>query len=211
MISDLNNVLVLAPHPDDGEFGCGGSISKLIKNNVKVHYVAFSYCEKSILPQYPSNILISEVEEATEVLGVQKENLHIYNFDVRTFNYNRQKILDKLINIRGMINPDLVFIPSINDVHQDHSTIANEALRAFKFTNILSYEMPWNNFQFSTTCFITLDQNDLNKKIQSIKKYKSQKHRTYSDENFIRSMASVRGVQIGEKYAEVFEVVRLKY
>ena len=211
VFNNLRKILVLAPHTDDGEFGCGGSIAKLTREGVEVHYVAFSACEQSVLPQFPSDILITEVTEATKVLGIKKENLHLLKYDVRTFNFNRQAILDDIIRLKNLINPDLVFIPSVNDIHQDHATIANEAVRAFKFINILSYEMPWNNFSFKTTCFLLLSKEDIDKKIQALKKYKSQEHRSYANEDFIRSLASVRGVQVGKKYAEVFEVIRLIY
>ena len=204
-----NKVLVLAPHTDDGEFGCGGTISKLINQGAEVHYVAFSACEQSVLPEFPSDILITEVKKATLALGIKKENLHLLKYDVRTFNYNRQAILDDIINFKKQINPDLVFIPSLNDIHQDHATIANEAVRAFKFVNILSYEMPWNNFSFSTTSFFILDEEHMKTKIKALNKYKSQEHRSYANKDFIMSLAKVRGVQVGQKYAEVFEVVRL--
>ena len=204
-----NKVLVLAPHTDDGEFGCGGTISKLINQGAEVHYVAFSACEQSVLPEFPSDILITEVKKATLALGIKKENLHLLKYDVRTFNYNRQAILDDIINFKKQINPDLVFIPSLNDIHQDHATIAIEAVRAFKFVNILSYEMPWNNFSFSTTSFFILDEEHMKTKIKALNKYKSQEHRSYANKDFIMSSAKVRGVQVGQKYAEVFEVVRL--
>lgn len=204
-----NKVLVLAPHTDDGEFGCGGTISKLIDQGVEVHYVAFSACEQSVLPEFPSDILITEVKKATLALGIKKENLHLLKYDVRTFNYNRQAILDDIIKFKKQINPDLVFIPSLNDIHQDHATIANEAVRAFKFVNILSYEMPWNNFSFSTTSFFILDEHHMKTKIKALNKYKSQEHRSYASKDFIMSLAKVRGVQVGQKYAEVFEVIRL--
>ena len=42
-------VLILAPHTDDGELGCGATISKLIENNNDVYYVAFSACRQSVL------------------------------------------------------------------------------------------------------------------------------------------------------------------
>ena len=209
MLKNIKKALVLAPHTDDGEFGCGGTIAKLISEGIEVHYVAFSACEQSVLPQFPSDILITEVAEATKALGIKKENLHLLKYDVRTFNNNRQAILDDIIKFKKKINPELVFIPSLNDIHQDHATIANEAVRAFKFINILSYEMPWNNFSFSTTSFFILDEEHINIKIEALKKYKSQKHRSYANEEFIRSLASVRGVQIGKRYAEVFEVIRL--
>ena len=209
MLKNINKVLVLAPHTDDGEFGCGGTIARLIKEGVEVHYIAFSACEQSVLSHFPKDILITEVKEATEILGIKSENLHLLKYDVRTFNYNRQAILDDIIMFRNKINPDLVFVPSINDIHQDHATIANEAVRAFKFCNILCYEMPWNNFNFATTSFIVLDEEHLNIKIEALKKYRSQEHRSYANEEFIRSLARVRGTQIGKKNAEVFEVIRL--
>lgn len=209
MISKIKKVLVLAPHTDDGEFGCGGTIAKFIAEGAEVHYIAFSACEQSVLPKFPSDILITEVKEATAVLGIKRENLHLLKYDVRTFNYKRQEILDDMIRFRKDIEPDLVFIPSLQDVHQDHATIAHEAVRAFKFTNILSYEMPWNNFNFSTTNFFVLDDMHLATKIEALKKYKSQEHRPYASEEFIKSLATTRGVQIGKKYAEVFEVIRL--
>ncbi len=205
----IEKVLVLAPHTDDGEFGCGGTITKLIEQGIEVHYVAFSACEQSVLPQFPSDILITEVKEATSVLGIKRENLHLLKYNVRTFNYKRQEILDDIIRFRKQVNPDLVFIPSINDIHQDHATIANEAVRAFKFINILSYEMPWNNFRFRTTHFFVLSEENVQTKVNALKKYRSQEHRPYANEEFIRSLARTRGVQVGHQYAEVFEVIRL--
>ncbi len=209
LLQDIKKALILAPHTDDGEFGCGGTIAKLISEGVEVYYIAFSACEHSVLPKFPSDILITEVKEATQVLGIKRENLYLLKYDVRTFNFNRQGILDDIIKFRNKINPDLVFIPSLNDIHQDHATIANEAVRAFKFCNILCYEMPWNNFNFATTSFMILSEEQINIKINALKKYKSQEHRSYANEEFIRSLASVRGVQVGQRYAEVFEVIRL--
>lgn len=204
----MKKILVLAPHTDDGEFGCGGTIHKLIKEGNEVYYVAFSACEQSVLPQFPSDILIIEVKAATKELGIKPENLILFKYDVRTFNYRRQDILDDIIKLRAEIKPDLVFIPAMTDIHQDHKTIAEEALRAFKFTSILSYEMPWNNISFQTSCFYKLSDEDIEVKVKALKKYLSQAHRPYSSENFIKSLATVRGVQISTKYAETFEVIR---
>ena len=142
-------------------------------------------------------------------MGIKSENLHLLKYDVRNFNFRRQDILDDILVFKKQINPDLVLIPSLNDIHQDHSTIATEAIRAFKFTNILSYEIPWNNFSFSNTSFFVLTEEQIKIKVTALEKYKSQKHRSYANEEFIKSLARTRGVQIGKKYAEVFEVVRL--
>ncbi len=208
MFNQKRKILVLAPHTDDGEFGCGGTIAKFIKEGHDVYYAAFSACQQSVLPQFPSDILITEVKEATNILGVKPSNLILFNYDVRTFGYHRQEILDDLIKLREDIKPDLIFIPTITDVHQDHHTIAEEAMRAFKFNSILSYELPWNNFSFTTSSFVHLDEEYIKTKVLALKAYQSQAHRPYSDEDFVRSLARIRGVQIGIKYAEAFEVVR---
>ncbi len=208
MINNFKKVLVLAPHTDDGEFGCGGTIAKLVEEGMDVYCAAFSACQQSVLPQFPSDILITEVKAASKVLGVKDDNLILFDYDVRTFNFRRQEILDDMIKLRTKIQPDLVLLPSVKDIHQDHNTIAVEGLRAFKFSSILAYEVPWNNFSFSTSSFVHLDERHVARKVEALKEYKSQAHRTYANEEFVRSLARTRGVQIGTKYAETFDVVR---
>jgi LmbE family N-acetylglucosaminyl deacetylase len=208
VFNNFKKILILAPHTDDGEFGCGGTINKFINQGIEVFYAAFSACEQSVLPHFPNDILISEVKKATKVLGIKDENLFLFKYDVRTFNYHRQAILDDMIRLKKSINPDVIFIPSLTDIHQDHATIANEALRAFKFDSILSYELPWNNLNFSTSSFVYLDEFNVQKKVEALGKYESQMHRTYANEEFIRALARTRGVQVNTQYAEVFEVVR---
>jgi LmbE family N-acetylglucosaminyl deacetylase len=209
MHMNFKKALVLAPHTDDGELGCGGTINKLLEYGCEVYYAAFSACQQSVLPQFKPDILITEVKAATKVLGVKPENLFLYEYDVRTFNYHRQAILDDMLKLKNKVEPDLVLIPCFNDVHQDHATIAQESIRAFKYSNILSYELPWNNFTFHTSCFFKLTEDHVKAKINAIKEYNSQAHRSYASEDFIKSLATVRGVQINAKFAEAFEVVRI--
>lgn len=208
MFGQKKRILVLAPHTDDGEFGCGGTINKLVTEGHDVHYAAFSACQQSVLPEFPSDILITEVKAATKVLGIKPENLILFDYDVRTFGYHRQDILDDLIKLRSELAPDVIFMPDRNDVHQDHKTIAEEGLRAFKFSSVLSYELPWNNITFTTSSFVHLDEAHVDVKAKALKEYQSQAHRPYSDEDFIKSLARIRGVQIGTKYAEAFDIVR---
>lgn len=202
------NILVLAPHTDDGELGCGGSIVKWLETGNRVTYAAFSACELSVPGHLPKDILITEVKKATAVLGILPQNLILFNYEVRTFSYHRQEILQNLIDLRKQVQPDLILIPSLQDIHQDHGTIAAEAVRAFKETSILSYELPWNNLSFRTTCFVPLSDRQVEAKVQALAQYESQQHRPYANAEFIQSLARTRGVQIGTRYAEVFEVVR---
>ncbi|WP_241485974.1 PIG-L deacetylase family protein [Chryseobacterium angstadtii] len=206
----FKKVLVLAPHTDDGELGAGGFISKLIEEGAEVYYMAFSTAEESVPEGFPKDILKTEVRAATKVLGVKDENVIIFNYQVRKLNYARQEILEELIRFKRIHQDiDLVLLPSINDIHQDHSTIANEGIRAFKTKSIFSYELIWNNLSFNTQSYISLEEKHINKKIDALKEYKSQGFRDYLSADFIRSLAVARGVQFGVKYAETFEVVRL--
>lgn len=209
MLTKFKTVYVLAPHTDDGELGAGGTISKLIENGANVYYFAFSTAEASVPDGFPKDILKTEVINATTKLGIPSQNVVIYNYEVRKLNYARQEILEDLIKHRRELKPDLVLMPSIKDIHQDHSTIAQEGLRAFKNTTILGYELIWNNLTFDTTSFVMLEKKHVQAKCDALKEYASQGVRDYMSEDFIFSLARTRGVQIGAEYAESFEVVRL--
>lgn len=205
---DFKNVLVLAPHTDDGELGAGGFIAKLIEQGAKVTYVAFSTAEESVPDHLPKDILKTEVKAATAKLGIASDKLIIFNYQVRKLNYVRQEILEELIKIRRNENYDLVLMPSLKDIHQDHTTIAQEGMRAFKNTTILGYELIWNNLSFDTTCFVKLNYSHVESKFFALQCYGSQSGREYMGRDFIFSLAKTRGVQIGAEYAESFEVVR---
>lgn len=201
-------VLVLAPHPDDGEFGCGGTLTKWKDQGAALYYVAFSNCEQSVPKEFSKDVLLTELKNATGTLGIPADCVQMLNYEVRRFNSVRQDILEDLIKMRKTISPDIVFMPSFDDFHQDHLTIAQEGIRAFKHSSILSYEVPWNNTAFRTNCFSKLDQAQLNTKIEAIGKYASQKFRSYASPDFVTSLAKVRGVQAGTSLAEAFDVVR---
>jgi LmbE family N-acetylglucosaminyl deacetylase len=134
VIDGVKRALVLAPHTDDGEFGCGGTMARLVEAGAEVRYVAFSIATRSLPDGFPPDTLAREVREATTELGIPAENLTVHDFDVRTFPAHRQAILELLIEIWNDWSPDCVFQPSLHDVHQDHQTIASEGLRATSAT-----------------------------------------------------------------------------
>ena len=201
----FNRILILAPHTDDGELGCGGSIAKFIREGKEVFHAVFSDGRPVIEP----SIIVNECIESNETLGISVKNLIIEKFSIRQFEKDRQEILDKMIHLQKELNPDLIFLPTSEDLHQDHITIRQEGLRAFKLSSsILGYEMPWNTLRFETSCFIRLTKDDLQKKVDALNCYKSQEERFYFSEQYVRSLASVRGTQIRVQYAESFEVLR---
>jgi N-acetylglucosamine malate deacetylase 1 len=210
-INNKKKILILAPHTDDAEFGMGGTIAKLISNGNEVFCAAFSACKQSLKPELPEDILVTEVKNASATLGIKPENLFLYEYDVRTFGKYRQEILEQLILLRKQLNPDVIFIPSLNDVHQDHKVISEEGVRAFKQLTLLCYELPWNNLTFTNTCYSVLSEEQVNLKVKAIAEYRSQAHRDYTSADYIRSLARTRGVQIGKEFAECFEIVRFTF
>lgn len=209
IFENVNKVLILAPHPDDAEFGMGGTISKLVENGKEIFIITFSMCEKSTPEGFEIGVIEKEMYDSMKSLKIPKENLIVYDFPVREFPAYRQEILEKLIEKRNLIQPDLVFIPSSSDIHQDHATICEEGKRAFKFNNLLGYEMPWNNFGFTSFIYNAIDIKHLKDKLDAIGCYKSQSSRPYCSPEFITSLATLRGGQILKNYAESFELIRL--
>lgn len=208
MLAEFQKVLVLAPHTDDGEFGCGGSINKWVSEGKEVYYIAFSSAKKSVPRGMPEDILEKEVREAIQVLGIPPGNLVLFKYPVREFPTYRQQILEDMVRLGNELKPELVLLPSSNDTHQDHQTVSQEGFRAFKRISMVGYEMPYNNLNFSTNLFVVLAEEHVSKKVEALKCYESQSRRAYATPDFITSLATVRGTQIGVKYAEAFEVIR---
>jgi len=205
----MKRVVVFAPHTDDGEIGCGGTLVKFLEQGGEVFYVAFSTARSSVVENgYPENILEIEVKEAMQVMGIPQGQLLLFDFPVRRFPEFRQDILSEMIKIKGELRPDLIFVPSLHDIHQDHQVVAMEGLRAFKRHTILGYEEPWNNIVFESRCFVSLEKWHIERKIEALKCYRSQLRRSYLSEEAIWGMANLRGAQLEGGYAEAFEVLR---
>ena len=205
------NILVLSPHTDDAELGCGATISRLLREGNRVYVAVFSTCEDSLPKGFLPGTLKTECIDSLTSLGVSKEDILFYDYQVRVFNYSRQNILDDLVLLKNKVSPSTVFIPSVDDYHQDHKTIADEAVRCFKNNcSILSYELIWNNTGFQNQIYYDISEEDVANKIAALSKYETQKNRIYFQNNFIEALATVRGAQNGIRYAEVFEVIRYK-
>jgi LmbE family N-acetylglucosaminyl deacetylase len=208
---DKKNILILSPHTDDAELGCGGTITRLLEEGKNIYWVVFSTAEDSLPKEMPKNTLRKEFISVYKSLGVKDKNVEILKYRVRYLFEKRQQILEKLVEIRNKIKPNLVIGPSLNDVHQDHIVVATEMVRAFKsFSSIISYELPWNHLTFNVQMLIRLEKKYVDKKLKLLNYYESQftKERNYFSEEFIYGLASARGIQANSHYAEAFEIIR---
>ena len=188
----------MSPHTDDGELAAGGTIARFVEEGFNVTYVALSA---------PRAELHDECARCLEVLGVC--DFSIMDFPRRHFPQKRQEILQFLYDYNQENEVDLVLTPSTKDLHQDHQTVTSEAMRAFKHSSIFGYELPWNHIIFHENCFVALDVKHVEKKLDALACYKTQETRHYFDREYLRGLMRSRGVQVGERFAESFEVIKL--
>jgi N-acetylglucosamine malate deacetylase 1 len=201
-------ILAISPHTDDVELAAGASVAKWLEEGHEIHWVTLSACHDSIPQGFERDTLEREARLASQIMDIPPDQFKILDFVVREFQSERQRVLQTFYDINKEIKPDLVIIPTIQDLHQDHSTVALEALRAFKLTSIVSYDVVWNNIDFRSSMFVPVEESHIQKKLDALRSYESQAHRPYMDEEFLRAQLRFRGTQAGVKNAEVFEVLR---
>lgn len=213
VLPGFQRVLILAPHTDDAELGCGATIARLLESGSEVYIAAFSTAEISSPPGSKPNRLGEEFLKATNTLGVIEGRSLVYNYPVRELTYHRQEVLEELVKLRREIKPQAVFLPAATDLHQDHQVVHMEGVRAFKDITVWGYELAWNHITFSAQAFVSIQARHLERKWDALECYKSQLElgRCYFSWEFISGLARVRGTQIREDYAEAFEVVRIKW
>jgi len=134
--------------------------------------------------------------------------------------YKISNIIDKYIRD---INPEIVLIPSSNDIHDDHKIIFKAAKVSMRFNKknnlkkILSYEVlsetEWNENEkvFSPNYFVSLNKSDINNKVKAFLKYKSQvkKFPHPRSKEAIINLSKVRGSNVFMSYAEAFKIEKI--
>lgn len=205
-------VLVMSPHTDDAELGCGGTMARWIEEGAEMYTAAFSTAELSLPEGSKPFRLKDECHLALDELGVPKENRFIYDFPVRELGYHRQEVLEEMVKLAREVAPEVVLVPSGADLHQDHAVVHQETVRAFRYTTMLGYELPWNHITFSTQAFVVLDERHLRRKWAALTCYESQLEvaRPYFRYEYVESMATVRGLQVRAPFAEAYEAIRVR-
>jgi len=198
------DILVIGPHPDDLEYGCGGTLAKFAKAGHRIHLMVSTKGEMGGEP----GIREKEQERSARLI---KAKLYWGRW------MDTQVPLDKSIiqNIEGLIGkvrPSLILIPYHNDTHQDHRNVAQAAMTATRYArNVLFYEVP-TSVDFTPSVFVDIGKF-LDKKFALLKAHRSQVYQTkISNLSIIenaRSAAIFRGFQNRVKYAEGFLPLRL--
>src|SRR5215467_341870 len=207
LLDDVARVLILAPHTDDAELGCGGTLARLLESGAEVSVAAFSTAEESLPAGSPAGRLRDEFVRAMALLGVKPECTLVYDYPVRRLSYHRQEVLEELVKLKRQLQPEVVFVTASTDVHQDHQVLYGEAVRAFRDITVWGYELPWNHITFSAHAFVELEREHLDRKWAALQAYESQfeLRRSYFCKDFIYGLARVRGEQVKAEFAEAFE------
>lgn len=203
-------ILCVSAHLDDVEFGCGGIISRF-KAEAEFHILALTLNRRSYHGVLQEERDLSEQHAAMELLGIPRANLNTSDeIAGQMFPEYRQLILEELYRADKEIRPQLVLVPSYNDVHQDHQTVARSALKAFKRVSLWGYEIINSTYGFNPNLYVRIEAAHLKNKIAAVNCYQSQQNEAvttadYFSDDVLHALAKVRGTRAGCQFAEAFE------
>lgn len=202
---NFKKILLTAAHPDDIEFGMGGTLVKLAQDkNKKIKIIVFSTCEE----QLGNKGITKEFENSMKFFKIENYKIHeLPNTKLPEFS---DKIRGILEDAKSSFNPDAIFTMSKDSIHQDHKSVAIETERVFRNISIFAFEDVKSCPNFKPKFYHILDKKELCMKIDALNIYKTQYRRYYHNDELIKSLSRFRGAQVGEEYAEAFEIVRLK-
>jgi LmbE family N-acetylglucosaminyl deacetylase len=197
-------VLFLGAHPDDIELGCGALVHQ-IAPQTEILCVTLSDNQKNPDLKKVKN----EHFESMKVLGVPEEKIMLGPFSTRVFPDSRQDILEYFLKLRKDFKPDLIFTHSKQDVHQDHNTMTDEALRAFRGITVLGFDVVRSSYGFFPSFLVEVTEEDVNKKIEALSEYETYKDRYYFNSELTRSIMVRHGALAECPFAEGFDILRI--
>ncbi|HVN15460.1 MAG TPA: hypothetical protein VMT73_06945, partial [Anaerolineales bacterium] len=143
------------------------------------------------------------------VLGVPKEKIVLGPFTTRVFPDSRQEVLEYFLKLRKDFKPDLIFIHSKQDVHQDHNTMSDEALRAFRGITVLGFDVVRSSYGFFPNFLVEVNEADVNAKIEALSQYETYREKYYFNSELTRSIMVRHGALAECPFAEGFDILRI--
>jgi len=197
-------ICFIGAHPDDIELGCGALISSIPDKSI-ITCVTLSDNQKNPL----LGNLVDEHMNSMLSLGITREKIILEAYETRCFPSQRQDILEYLIKISHTIKPDIVFVHTRSDLHQDHNTVTDEALRAFRGVTLFGYDVIRSSYGFFPNLLIPVFEKDLQAKLLALSKYKTYTGKYYFSPDLTRATLIRNGALCESQYAEGFETLRV--
>ena len=198
------SLLFMGAHPDDIELGCGAFLAGM---NGKAEIFCYTFSDNQKIPDLPN--LVQEHANSMHVLGLRDDQFELGTFETRRFPDARQEILEKMIALRKQHQPEIVFVHTAQDLHQDHQIITLEAMRAFRGTTVLGFDVLRSSYGFFPHFLAEVSEADVNKKIAALAEYKTYKDRYYFSPDIMRATAIRHGALAERPYAEGFDIIRV--
>jgi LmbE family N-acetylglucosaminyl deacetylase len=197
-------VLFLGAHPDDIELGCGALIHHIAPMS-DVLCVTLSDNQKNPLLKN----VVEEHYKAMAALGVAKDKVVLGQFTTRIFQDARQDILEYFLSLRSDFKPDIIFVHSKQDVHQDHNTMTDESLRAFRGITLLGFDVVRSSYGFFPNFLVEVSEEDVNAKIEALSQYETYRDKYYFNSELTRSIMVRHGALAEVPFAEGFDILRI--
>lgn len=198
------NILALGAHPDDIEYGCGGTFLKYARKEIDLYFMVLTKGEFG----GEAGIREKEQEEAMKLLGVKKI---FWGGCVDTELPNERIIITKIDDVIKEVKPDEVYVNYIEDIHQDHRTLAECTLAATRYVKRVLFYEDYTSINFEPDIFVDIE-DVLEEKQKLIQVYSSQVGKTYPTKldmvESVKAAANFRGFQGKVKYAEGFKAFR---
>jgi LmbE family N-acetylglucosaminyl deacetylase len=227
----IQRVLVITAHPDDAEFGAGGTVARLVREGLQVSYCIVTNGNKgsgdrSMTPERLARIREEEQRSAARVLGV--ETVDFLGFPDCEVEDTRESRMAATAAIRRH-RPDRLIIQNphrtrnLGASHRDHRTVAGIALDCvyplardhMAFPELLAqglephkvreiYVMWWENPELVVDISETMDL-----KIKALACHASQFRDFAAVEKRVRDRGAELGRPRGYAYAETFDLITL--
>ncbi len=197
-------VLFLGAHPDDIEIGCGALLHHIVK---KTDVLCVTLSDNQKNPDLQN--VKGEHLRSMKILGVPEDCVVFGPFTTRIFHDSRQDILEFFLKLRKEFKPDLIFTHSKQDVHQDHNTMTDEALRAFRGITLLGFDVVRSSYGFFPHFMVEVTEEDVSKKIESLAQYTTYQDRYYFNAELTRSIMVRHGALAEVPFAEGFDILRI--
>jgi LmbE family N-acetylglucosaminyl deacetylase len=144
-----------------------------------------------------------------EVLGVPRDKVLLSQFETRNFPRDRQEILEYLYSLNREHKPEIVFAHTQADIHQDHAVVTMEALRAFRGTTVLGYDVLRSSYGFFPQFLVEITGEDVERKVRALAEYTIYSDKYYFDPEIIRATSIRHGALAEREYAEGFDILRV--
>ena len=209
-------ILAVGAHLDDIEIACGGTLAKAIENGHRVKVLIMSksgYTNKDGIVQRSDEQAVEEGVKALHTLGITE--IEILDFPTKDIPFRSDVV--NAIDVRiAAFNPDIIFTHHPFDTHQAHEGVAKASIAAARRKNTVFFYEPItpsgrSYVPFKPSLYVDIEST-LCMKIASLKCHKSE-YNKFGAEDWIegvRCRCGFRGYEIGKKYAEAFEVLRLE-